>query len=76
MKKIFYLLAFVCLFILNVKAQPLLQYSNTYSYPGTGSEFGISIAADDSGNAYVTAQMELNYGKKFILVQEMMTTNR
>ena len=69
MKKIFYLLAFVCLFILNVKAQPLLQYSNTYSYPGTGSEFGISIAADDSGNAYVTGITDANGNNDIITIK-------
>jgi hypothetical protein len=69
MKKLLYsiLLAF-CLF-LKVQAQPLLQYSNTYSYPGTGSEFGISIAYDDLGNAYVTGTTDANGNNDIITIK-------
>lgn len=69
MKEILYTLLFLFGILKNINSQPLLQYSNTYSYPGTGSEAGISIAYDDSGNAYVTGTTDANGNNDIITVK-------
>lgn len=54
---------------IKLNAQPLLQYSNTYSYPGTGTENGIDVAFDDLGNAYITGTTDANGNNDIITVK-------
>lgn len=68
MKNIFYSFLFF-LFYFNIQAQPFLQYSNTYSYPGTGAEKGLSIDYDDAGNAYVTGTTDANGNNDIITIK-------
>lgn len=49
--------------------QPLLQYSNTYAYLGSGTEQGVSIAYDDLGNAYVTGITDTNGNNDIITIK-------
>lgn len=69
MKKLYYFLAVSMIGFSKLNAQPLLQYSNTYSYPGAGAEKGISIDYDNIGNAFVTGTTDANGNNDIITVK-------